>query len=72
VPRLMASLVLVPGTPPLGEDVWSETSVPLPELFAGLRWTNHLTGDKIKPQRNLSVARVLGHFPVALLEGRPA
>ncbi|HKA06860.1 MAG TPA: malto-oligosyltrehalose synthase [Gemmataceae bacterium] len=72
VPRLIASLVLVPGSPPLGEDVWGNTVVPLPEPFGSLRWTNRLTGYTIEPQNKLPVARVLGHFPVALLEGRPA
>jgi (1->4)-alpha-D-glucan 1-alpha-D-glucosylmutase len=72
VPRLMASLVVVPGTPPLGEDVWGETGVALPEPFAGFRWTSRLTGDTIEPASKLPAARVLGHFPVALLEGRPA
>jgi (1->4)-alpha-D-glucan 1-alpha-D-glucosylmutase len=71
VPRLMASLVLVPGGPPIGEDVWGTTALLLPDTFSRMRWTNRLTGETFEPtpQRDLPVARVLDHFPVALLEG---
>jgi len=71
VPRLMASLVLIPGSPPVGEDVWGATALLLPDTFSRVRWTNRLTDETFDPtpQRDLPVARVLDHFPVALLEG---
>jgi (1->4)-alpha-D-glucan 1-alpha-D-glucosylmutase len=72
VPRLVASLVLVPGSPPIGEDVWGETALLLPEALAGFGWRDRLAGDTFHatPERTLSVARLLGRFPVALLEGK--
>jgi len=52
---------------PLGAGVWGDTSLSLPEEWQGAEWENRLTGERVRPQRELLVAEALRSFPVALL-----
>jgi len=65
VPRLMAALC-PKLQPPLGPAVWSNTRLVIPDRFAGRMWRNVYTGES--DGRPSSLAKVLAHFPVALLE----
>jgi (1->4)-alpha-D-glucan 1-alpha-D-glucosylmutase len=62
-----------PGELPVGEKVWGETALLLPEE-APSEWTNIFTADTVStlagPQGPaLPLSQVLGHLPVALLFG---
>jgi (1->4)-alpha-D-glucan 1-alpha-D-glucosylmutase len=72
-PRLTARL----GRPPLGEAAWHDTRIALQGRVATQRaWRCALTGHETAasaeaPPASLQVARVLAHFPVALLVAEP-
>ncbi len=66
-PRLTTRLVR-PGALPLGESVWRETGLRLPEETPRT-WINAFTGQLLTGQHPLKVGRVLEDFPVALLTG---
>ena len=58
--------------PPLGEAVWHDTRVLVPDAEPQWGWQNVLTGEPVTfacedSQPTLAVAEVLAHFPVALL-----
>jgi (1->4)-alpha-D-glucan 1-alpha-D-glucosylmutase len=67
IPRLVASLVSNADTPPLGERIWGDTTIP---LSTGTRVYRHLfTGQAASSTSGtLRVADALADFPVALLE----
>jgi (1->4)-alpha-D-glucan 1-alpha-D-glucosylmutase len=69
VPRLLARLV-VPGTPPLGKQVWGDDLLLLPDE-APESWRNVFTGESLKisttKKRGLPLSDMLSIFPVALL-----
>ncbi len=69
-PRLIVSLTDAPEHPvlPLGERVWGDTLLRLPQ-GQDYPLTNLFTGEQISPNAagELSLARVLRHFPVAVL-----
>jgi (1->4)-alpha-D-glucan 1-alpha-D-glucosylmutase len=69
VPRFTATLASPRGAPPLGGDVWRETSCPLPADLGTGPWRHVYTGDILKPgpAGDLSLAEVFARFPVALL-----
>jgi (1->4)-alpha-D-glucan 1-alpha-D-glucosylmutase len=72
VPRLLAHLIAGAGDLPLGPEVWQDTSLQLPGPGLGRRWRNVLTGETLAGEERqgqlvLPLARVFGHFPVALL-----
>ncbi|MEH2241214.1 malto-oligosyltrehalose synthase [Nostoc sp.] len=64
-PRFLTSLIQ-PGDNPLGESVWQDTHLQLPDgtSFSG---KNVLTQQSLQAQETLSIAAALAHFPVALL-----
>jgi (1->4)-alpha-D-glucan 1-alpha-D-glucosylmutase len=68
-PRLLTKLV-VPGTFPLGKQVWGDDLLLLPNE-APESWRNVLTGESLKVstagKRGLPLSDVLSSFPVALL-----
>ncbi|HSD59808.1 MAG TPA: malto-oligosyltrehalose synthase [Burkholderiales bacterium] len=71
VPRLLSGLLGEEPRPPLGREVWEDTRVELP-WEAGARYRNAFTGELLAAEsRNgnadLSLHRVFGSFPVALL-----
>ncbi len=64
-PRLLAS-VINEGEYPLGEEVWKDTEVLLPQGLSSLMWKNVFTGETLK-NRTLPAGWALNGFPVALL-----
>ncbi|UCC48947.1 MAG: malto-oligosyltrehalose synthase, partial [Gemmatimonadota bacterium] len=72
VSRRTASLCRDPSMPPVGRQLWSGTTLSLPEDLATGPWTNALTGETLEtPDRpgwvQLAVGDALESFPVALL-----
>ena len=72
VPRLMARLLQDGHTAPLGEAVWQDTTLLLPGMTPQRTWRHVFTGEPVRcaaeeGHATLTVAEVLGHFPVALL-----
>ncbi|WP_254509146.1 malto-oligosyltrehalose synthase [Anatilimnocola floriformis] len=66
VPRLVASLV-PGGQPPVGESVWLNAAVLLPEELRGSGWTEVLTNQTHElTSDRLHAGQALGHFPVSL------
>ncbi len=63
--RLPASLVKE-GVMPVGEGVWGDTEIAMPEVTGGMSWRDALTGEVISG-RALKVSSVLSTLPVALL-----
>lgn len=73
VPRLMASLTDDSKRPPMGSEIWSDTWVLVPSWQPGSPYRNLFTGETllsrtVEDRQVLPVAKVLGEFPVALLE----
>ena len=70
VPRLVTSLVSV-GELPLGQRVWGDDSLPLPEGAPG-RWADVFTGEILRasPKANvIPLSSIFSLFPVSLLMG---
>ncbi len=72
VPRLCARLLDGDLGPPIGEDVWHDTAIQLPNWGTG-PFRNVLTGEDVRTDESkrvpeLKIASVLNAFPVALLE----
>jgi (1->4)-alpha-D-glucan 1-alpha-D-glucosylmutase len=68
-PRLFARLMQPEDRAPLGERVWGESCLTLPESVAS-ELEDVLTGRRYRlDDRRLRLAEVLGVFPVALLAG---
>ena len=72
VPRLMARLLQDGHAAPLGEAVWQDTTLLLPGMTPQRTWRHVFTGEPVRcaaedGHATLTVAEVLGHFPVALL-----
>jgi (1->4)-alpha-D-glucan 1-alpha-D-glucosylmutase len=65
VPRLLTGLISA-GALPLGEKVWGDDLLVLPDS-AAREWRNVLTGETIKVSGGLPLSRVFNLFPVALL-----
>lgn len=75
-PRLVAGLMQGSPRPPLGADVWGETSLLLPDEIAGNAFTNVLTGERLEAtvgggRRGLSLGTVFQRLPVAMLVTEP-
>jgi (1->4)-alpha-D-glucan 1-alpha-D-glucosylmutase len=73
VPRLCVDLTDGDACLPLGEDVWKDTRLLLPDRFAGHRYRNVFTDEVCTVGDNgtgtgLPVREVISRFPVALLE----
>ncbi|MGB7274016.1 MAG: malto-oligosyltrehalose synthase [Geitlerinemataceae cyanobacterium] len=67
VPHFLTSLSLVePGSFPLGEEVWEDTRIIIPQ---GLRsaWKDAITDGEIPESDTIQVGQALEHFPVSLL-----
>ena len=71
VPRLPAGLTGGDG-PPIGTEVWGETTLVLPRALGKRTWTNAITGRTLGSggERGLAVGEILATFPVALLMAR--
>lgn len=64
-PRFLTQLIQ-PGENPLGEAVWKDTHITLPEGMSN-NWINVLNEQPLKLNEQLSVGAALSQFPVALL-----
>jgi (1->4)-alpha-D-glucan 1-alpha-D-glucosylmutase len=76
VPRLLTRLTQSPDDPPLGEQVWRDSLLLLPDLSAGQTYDNMFTGEAVAAveqdgKTGLPLRRVFSTFPVALLEQCP-
>ncbi len=65
VPRLIGTLC-PGGRTPVGSYVWADTTLPLPERFAGRAWVSVFTGERFEAGP-IAVAELFADFPVALL-----
>jgi len=65
-PRLFASLMREEDPAPIGERIWGEAGVALPDGLAG-EFQNVFTSERFELQQGLPLARLLARFPVALL-----
>ncbi len=68
-PRFYTNLVTSPPELPLGEKIWGDTTVSLPEKAPHI-WENALTGQKFECEKTFSIGNILHLLPVALLIGR--
>ncbi len=73
VPRLVVGLTNGVAKAPLGEEVWQNTCLALPNSQPGDTYRNILTGEVLSVSRSedligLSLSSVFGCFPAALLE----
>jgi (1->4)-alpha-D-glucan 1-alpha-D-glucosylmutase len=72
VPRLIAGLLAGRHEAPLGETVWQDTRLLVPDIDPQQCWHNVLTGESVQctvddDQPAFPLAQVLAHCPVALL-----
>jgi (1->4)-alpha-D-glucan 1-alpha-D-glucosylmutase len=69
VPRLVTMLVPEADRPPVGQEVWGDTTLSLPPGLAG-RFTNIFTGAQVDLSEGapLALSTLLAEFPVAILE----
>jgi (1->4)-alpha-D-glucan 1-alpha-D-glucosylmutase len=65
-PRLFARLMREDDVAPIGERVWGEASIALPDGLSG-EFQNVLTGERFQAEGKLRLAQLLGRFPAALL-----
>jgi (1->4)-alpha-D-glucan 1-alpha-D-glucosylmutase len=65
-PRLFARLMVDDAAAPIGERVWGEANIALPDGLTG-ELQNVLTGERFQAQQRVPLAQLLGRFPVALL-----
>jgi (1->4)-alpha-D-glucan 1-alpha-D-glucosylmutase len=65
-PRLFAGLMREGELAPVGERVWGEASIVLPDGLSG-ELENVLTGEKFAAQGKLPLSKLLARFPAALL-----
>ena len=73
VPRMISSLLDGAETPPIGEQLWTDTRVMVPSKFAKGRWCNVLTRDHLTfenapsaGQVSVPLAEIFAEFPAAL------
>ncbi|MGH7998598.1 MAG: malto-oligosyltrehalose synthase, partial [Brasilonema sp.] len=64
-PRFFTSLIQ-PGEYPLGQEVWSDTSLKLPTEVS-LTWKDAITEQEVQSNGSLLIGEALKYFPVALL-----
>ena len=67
VPRLLTSVVSE-NKLPLGEDVWKDTELRIPDDAPG-KWTDAISGKTIKIGSSVSAGELFEQFPAALLVG---
>jgi len=73
VPRLVVGLTEGMEKPPLGENVWKDTRLPLPAEERGEKYRSLFTGETLAVEkrgdkRGLPLAKIFNHFPMAFLE----
>jgi (1->4)-alpha-D-glucan 1-alpha-D-glucosylmutase len=68
--RLFAQLLREPGRLPLGEDVWGDTTVEVPDLPASATLINAITGERVTLRDGrIRLAEAFATFPGAVLLG---
>jgi (1->4)-alpha-D-glucan 1-alpha-D-glucosylmutase len=72
-PRLVAGLLPSADHMPLGQPVWNETRVIVPDRLAGTAYRHRFTGEIVYPEQVnghsvLSLATVFAEFPIAILQ----
>ena len=67
IPRLTTRLVAGPPEFPVGEPVWQDTWIVMPEAANVQTWLNAFTGAAVENKNTLEVARLLDRFPLGLL-----
>jgi (1->4)-alpha-D-glucan 1-alpha-D-glucosylmutase len=69
VPRLTARLSSAPFVAPIGDAVWADTVLQLPEPLQNRDWTCVLTRESVSATggKSFALAQVLRLFPAALL-----
>jgi len=65
VPRFLTP-VIKEGEDPLGQEVWDDTCIHLPEGVSH-QWKNVITSQWVNSEGKLTIGEALKHFPVALL-----
>jgi (1->4)-alpha-D-glucan 1-alpha-D-glucosylmutase len=76
VPRLIAGVLSDASQPPIGPEVWGDTSITLPTELPGDIYRMAFTGEVIRARtiagrRQIQISDVLADFPVAFLERQP-
>ncbi len=71
-PRLPAALIADPALAPVGDDVWTDTALRLPDPLRQRTWRCAFTSETFTSgtEGNLKVAQALSYFPAALLIGK--
>jgi (1->4)-alpha-D-glucan 1-alpha-D-glucosylmutase len=69
VPRLTLGANPAPSAAPIGEEVWSSTTICLPDELRNREWTCAITRERVHADSDgsLAVSEVLRSFPAALL-----
>jgi (1->4)-alpha-D-glucan 1-alpha-D-glucosylmutase len=74
-PRLIAKLNEAVASPPLGQELWGDTSVSLPNQLQSASFRNLFTGEMVSPSQpgfsetgRWPIGDLLAAFPVAVLE----
>jgi (1->4)-alpha-D-glucan 1-alpha-D-glucosylmutase len=72
VPRLVVGLTGGKEEPPMGEEIWKDTWLALPQAWTGRTFRNLFTGEECSPKKKgkdagISLSRIFRNFPVALL-----
>ncbi len=67
-PRFFTNLVK-PGELPLGEQVWADTKLLMPQGVQ-YTWRDAITNQTVSGGDRVAIAQILQHFPVALLIGQ--
>jgi (1->4)-alpha-D-glucan 1-alpha-D-glucosylmutase len=73
VPRFLTHVVRNPTGMPLGEEVWRDTRILLPDEISGETFHNVFTGERLTAReengkKRLNLCEVFASFPVAMLE----
>lgn len=68
VPRLISNEISEENPIPVGENIWQDTKIILPEEYSTCKWKDILTGREfIGSESCIEVGKVLGILPVAVL-----
>lgn len=76
VPRLLYHVIPNSEEPPLGESVWGNTMIILPEHTTSTQYRNILTKETLSTEHvegspTLPVARIFNQLPIAMMEQLP-
>ncbi len=76
VPRFLTRLIKGAEELPLGEEIWKDSRIVLPEGITGDKFQNVFTGETVRLREQdaknvLALGEIFASFPVALLESEP-